>query len=63
MLQTLQLLMPSRYPDQEALDRHESSQNYKDFFGQVMAEELLVGTPQMVRGKAVAGFIREEQRG
>lgn len=48
----------ARYESQEALDRHEGSQTYKDFFGKVMEEELLVGAPQIVRGKAVAGFRR-----
>lgn len=52
------LIMRCRYASQEALDAHEGSDNYKAFFGSVMEEEMLVGMPQIVRGKAVAGFRR-----
>ncbi|KAK5122835.1 hypothetical protein LTR85_003750 [Meristemomyces frigidus] len=46
------------YASQEALEHHEQSESYKHFFHTVRKEELLVGGPQMLKGRFVCAFRR-----
>ena len=48
----------SRYASKEAMERHEASQNYKDFFAKVMEEKMLEGAPVLLKGEPRAGFRR-----
>lgn len=47
-----------RYASKEAMERHEASENYNKFFGQVMEEKMLEGSPVLMKGEPRAGFRR-----
>lgn len=46
------------YASQDAVERHQTSENYKQFFGTITQEELLVGPPQLHTGKYISAFRR-----
>ena len=47
-----------RYASQAAMEKHESSDNYKKFFKILVEEELLAGTPIISKGKYCHAFRR-----
>ena len=47
-----------RYASQEALDKHEGSEAYKETFKVMTEEKLLTGPPTIVKGTFVAGIIQ-----
>lgn len=54
----LMRLMLRRYASQTALDEHESSEQYRELFKTMGAEEILTGAPVICRGKPFFGFVR-----
>ncbi|KAI6902552.1 hypothetical protein D0869_05534 [Hortaea werneckii] len=53
----VQLSMFEKYASQAAMDHHEASEHYKEFF-QFMEEDLIAGPPTMSKGKYVSSFRR-----
>ena len=47
-----------RYASQAALEKHESSDNYKEFFKTMMEEQLLAGVPVITKGRYCHAFRR-----
>lgn len=47
-----------RYASQEALESHEKSSSYQEFFKTVTAEGLMAKPPQIVKGEIVAELRR-----
>lgn len=54
----LKFSMFERYASQAAMDKHENSENYKEFFGQVMKEDLIDGMPMLIKGPEIHSFVR-----
>ncbi|KAF2488010.1 hypothetical protein BDY17DRAFT_320518 [Neohortaea acidophila] len=47
-----------RYASQAAVDKHESSDNYKKVFQTMGDEELLAGAPTILKAPFAGGFLR-----
>ncbi|RMY78998.1 hypothetical protein D0863_00313 [Hortaea werneckii] len=54
----VQLSMFEKYASQAAMDRHEASEHYKEFFQFMMEEDLIAGPPTMSKGTYVSSFRR-----
>lgn len=58
MLSESTLTRERRYASGAALEKHESSDNYKQFFKTMMEEELLAGAPVITKGRYCYAFRR-----
>lgn len=48
----------ARYASQAALERHQSTESYQNFFKNMQEEQILSGAPEMLTGRFVYGFQR-----
>ncbi|KAI7331885.1 hypothetical protein KC315_g4922 [Hortaea werneckii] len=54
----VQLSMNEKYASQAAMDRHEASEHYQEFFKSMMEENLIAGPPTMSKGTYVSSLRR-----